>query len=148
MSQLENNVEAPTISSELKNALSKINSSQTSDTTSLKVENDHDTSELSGAKDIIEYEAQDGYSLSDNRFAVRKVKPDYLCKETGRIVVRVWVNREGVTTKAIAGIRGTTESAACLIKEAESAALKTTWTPYLNAPETQIGQITYNFYRN
>ena len=90
----------------------------------------------------------DGYVLSDNRFAVKKIKPDYLCRETGKVVVRVWVNREGFTVKAEAGIRGTTESASCLLKEAKSAALKTTWTPYHNAPEIQIGQITYNFYRN
>ena len=45
-------------------------------------------------------------------------------------------------------MRGTTESASCLLEEAKSAALKTTWTPYFNAPEVQIGQITYNFYQN
>ena len=62
--------------------------------------------------------------------------------------MRVWVNREGITIKAEAGVRGTTESASCLLEEAKSAALKTTWTPYFNAPEIQIGKITYNFYQN
>jgi hypothetical protein len=90
----------------------------------------------------------DDYQLSDNRLAIIKVKPNYICNETGTIIVRVWVNREGKTIKAEAGIRGTTDSSSCLTKEAESAALNTTWTPFLDAPETQIGQITYNFYQN
>jgi len=90
---------------------------------------------------------QDGYILSDNRQAVRKIKPNYSCEEFGKIVVRVWVNREGQTIKAEPGIRGTTESSSCLFKEAKYAALKTTWTPYFDAPEVQIGQITYNFYK-
>ena len=69
---------------------------------------------------------QDGYVLSDNRLAVNKIKPKYFCQESGRVIVRVWVNREGVTIKAEAGVRGTTESASCLLEEAKSAALKTT----------------------
>ena len=93
-------------------------------------------------------EKNDGYILSDNRFAVVKIKPQYNCDESGTIVVRVWVNREGETIKAEAGVRGTTESASCLLNEAKIAALSTTWTPYYDAPEIQIGQITYNFYRN
>ena len=52
-----------------------------------------------------------------------------------------------VTIKAEAGVRGTTESSPCLLKEAKNAAMKTTWTPYLNAPDIQIGQITYNFHK-
>ncbi|MDC0189290.1 hypothetical protein OAJ42_00205 [Flavobacteriales bacterium] len=148
ISEIESIVEEPTISSELENAFLKINQSQTFENNSIQMDHNTDISSLSGIEDVTEFEAQDGYSLSDNRFAVNKCKPKYLCKETGRVVVRVWVNREGVTIKAIAGIRGTTESASCLIEEAQVAALKTTWTPYLNAPETQIGQITYNFYNN
>ena len=77
-----------------------------------------------------------------------KVKPDYKCEESGKVIVRVWVNREGHTIKAEPGIRGTTESASCLLEEAKIAALKTTWTPYIDAPDIQIGQITYNFHRN
>jgi protein TonB len=92
-------------------------------------------------------DSQDGYTLSDNRFAVRKVKPEYSCEEFGKVIVRVWVNKEGFTIKAEAGIRGTTESSPCLLKEAKNAAMKTTWTPYFNAPEVQIGHITYNFHK-
>ena len=90
----------------------------------------------------------DGYILSNKRFAISKIKPNYICNKSGTVVVRVWVNRKGETIKAEAGVRGTTESASCLLNEAKTAALKTTWTPYFDAPEVQIGKITYNFYIN
>jgi hypothetical protein len=137
--------EAPVISSELEEVFSKLNSLP-SITTSISDTKDSLPSSFS--ESIIKDELQDGYVLSDNRLAVNKIKPKYSCQESGKVIVRVWVNREGITIKAEAGVRGTTESASCLLEEARSAALKTTWTPYFNAPEVQIGQITYNFYQN
>ena len=90
-----------------------------------------------------------GSYILNNRYAINKPKPKYNCKEMGIVVVLVTVNREGETIKAEAGIRGTTESAPCLIKEAEEAALNTTWRKVgPNAREFQVGQITYNFYQN
>ena len=133
------------ISSELEAALSKLNSIPASTPT---ISETKDSVQSSFSDDIIKDEAQDGYVLSDNRLAAKKIKPKYSCQESGKVIVRVWVNREGVTIKAEAGVRGTTESASCLLEEAKSAALRTTWTPYFNAPEVQIGQITYNFYQN
>ena len=131
------------ISLELEQALDKLNQPQSSQ--ELFNENMEDTIIV----DNLEInEKNDGYILSDNRFAVVKIKPQYNCDESGTIVVRVWVNRQGKTIKAEAGVRGTTESASCLLNEAKIAALSTTWTPYYDAPEIQIGQITYNFYRN
>ncbi len=133
------------ISSELENALSKINESVSTSNLEKIEENKNDLDIINTNNSPVD-DVQDGYQLSQNRLAVRKVKPNYSCQEFGKVVVRVWVNREGVTIKAEPGIRGTTESAPCLLKEAKSAALQTTWTPYFNAPEIQIGQITYNFY--
>ena len=134
------------ISLELENALSKLNEPNNSKKTE-EVLDDRNEIELTPTADNNINNNQDGYILSDNRLAVRKVKPDYSCEEFGKVVVRVWVNREGITIKAEPGIRGTTESASCLFTEAKHAALKTTWTPYFNAPEIQIGQITYNFHK-
>ena len=131
------------ISLELEEALNKLNQPQSSQ------ELFNDNMEDTIIVDNLElHENNDGYVLSDNRFAVMKIKPQYNCDESGTVVVRVWVNREGRTIKAEAGIRGTTDSASCLLREAKLAALQTTWTPYFDAPEIQIGQITYNFYRN
>ena len=137
--------ESPMISSELEEALSKLNTIPSSKPV---ISETKDSLMSSFSDNMIQDELQDGYVLSDNRLAVNKIKPKYSCQESGKVIVRVWVNREGITIKAEAGVRGTTESASCLLEEAKSAALKTTWTPYFNAPEVQIGQITYNFYQN
>lgn len=134
------------ISIELQNALSKISEMNFNDTLAVTDQNENDL-EVSMNSNTIIKDSQDGYTLSDNRFAVRKVKPEYSCEEFGKVIVRVWVNKEGFTIKAEAGIRGTTESSPCLLKEAKNAAMKTTWTPYFNAPEVQIGHITYNFHK-
>ena len=146
--KLEEVTEVSSISSELELAFQKINTLKSSRDSIEIFENNEEKQNGLDTNNRISNELEDGYVLSENRFAIQKIKPDYLCKETGRVVVRVWVNRDGLTIKAESGIRGTTESAACLLEEAKSAALKTTWTPYFNAPEIQIGQITYNFYRN
>ena len=37
----------------------------------------------------------DGYILSNKRFAISKIKPNYTCNKSGTVVVRVWVNRKG-----------------------------------------------------
>ena len=141
--QDDNIEEEDYISLELEEALNKLNQPQSSQ--ELFNDNMEDTIVI----DHLELNTtNDGYVLSDNRFAVVKIKPKYNCDESGTVVVRVWVNREGKTIKAEAGVRGTTESASCLLNEAKLAALQTTWTPYFDAPEIQIGQITYNFYRN
>ena len=135
-----------TISSELQNALSTLNQMNTSQSPDSLVSPNSLVLSTNTNNTIIG-ESKDGYALSENRFAVSKVKPNYKCEELGKVVVRVWVNREGRTIKAEPGIRGTTESASCLFEEAKHAALQTTWTPYFDAPEIQIGQITYNFYK-
>ena len=137
-------VEEPSISSELENLFSKLNTIETTDSFQLNI----DSAIYSDAEPMNKPSSDDGYILSDDRLAISKIKPKYLCEESGTVVVKIWVNREGITIRALPGVRGTTESSPCLLKEAESAALKTTWTPYFNAPELQIGHITYNFYQN
>ena len=86
----------------------------------------------------------DGYELG-NRTVVRKPKPKYSCSETGRVVIRVWVNGEGITYKAELDLKNTTETDACLVREAKSAALNTTWLADPNVGPVQIGSIIYNF---
>mgnify|MGYP001483747844 FL=1 len=144
-SDLEN--QSIKVSIELEDALSKLIASNQSQINKDSVDSFSDDTIVSSAEKTKLDNTQDGYVLSDNRLAVRKIKPNYSCEEFGKIVVRVWVNREGKTIKAEPGIRGTTESSSCLFKEAKYAALKTTWTPYFDAPEVQVGQITYNFYK-
>lgn len=79
------------------------------------------------------------------RGALTKPKPDYLCNEEGTVVVRVDVDRSGKVVSALAGIRGTTNNAPCLLEQAKIAALKTQWEAKTDAPAQQTGQIIYQF---
>jgi outer membrane biosynthesis protein TonB len=88
----------------------------------------------------------DSYKLG-NRNAVLKKKPIYDCPETGKVVVDIIVDRNGVVISAIPGGRGTTTTDNCLNARAKEAALKTSWEPNPTAPERQSGTITYDFSR-
>jgi TonB family protein len=88
--------------------------------------------------------AGDNYSLG-NRKALIKPKPNYDCKEQGKVVVEIFVDQQGNVVKVNSGIRGSTNTAPCLVSKAEEAARKTKWEPDINAPELQRGTITYNF---
>ena len=87
------------------------------------------------------------YRLS-GRNALQKIKPVYDCQESGRVVVQVRVDRNGNTTDAKLEFKGTTNSASCLVKRAGQAAMKTKWEAKPDAPDVQIGTITYQFELN
>jgi outer membrane biosynthesis protein TonB len=88
-----------------------------------------------------------GYSLG-NRKAISKPAPKYTCNESGKVVVEVSVDRNGKTIDAIAGIKGTTNTAKCLLDQARIAAMNTKWDASSDAPEKQVGKIVYNFNLN
>lgn len=88
-----------------------------------------------------------GYSLG-NRKAISKPAPKYTCNESGKVVVEVSVDRNGRTIDAIAGIKGTTNTAKCLLDQAKIAAMNTRWDASSDAPEKQVGKIVYNFNLN
>jgi hypothetical protein len=88
-----------------------------------------------------------GYSLG-NRKAISKPAPKYTCNEAGKVVVEVSVDRNGRTIDAIAGIKGTTNTARCLLDQARIAAMNTRWDASSDAPEKQVGKIVYNFNLN
>lgn len=88
-----------------------------------------------------------GYSLG-NRRAISKPVPKYTCNEVGKVVVEVAVDRNGNTISAIAGSKGTTNTAKCLLDQAKIAAMNTKWDASSNAPEKQVGKIVYNFNLN
>lgn len=72
-------------------------------------------------------------------------KPDYNIQQSGTVVVRIQVNRDGTVTSAIAGETGTTVTDRTLWKAAEEAAKKAKFNVSRNAPESQQGTITYVF---
>lgn len=80
-----------------------------------------------------------------NRTALNKPKPEYDCNEEGRVVVSISVDQSGRVFSAEPGIKGTTNSAQCLLNRAKEAALKTRFNADSKAPAKQIGAIIYNF---
>lgn len=89
-----------------------------------------------------------GFNMNYN-LAGRKVlstpKEQPNCQEEGRVVVRVQVDNNGNVIAALAGVKGTTNSAPCLLKPAKEAALRTQWNADLAAPSKQVGTIIYTF---
>ena len=71
------------------------------------------------------------------------VKPN--CEEEGTVVVSIEVDKNGKVIKFKAGAKGTDNTASCLLKAAEKAAMRTTWNADPNAPKIQRGTITYVF---
>ncbi|PCI31990.1 MAG: energy transducer TonB [Flavobacteriaceae bacterium] len=84
------------------------------------------------------------YNLG-NRQPLNRPKPDYLCEEEGLVIVRIEVNNTGEVIRAIAGVKGSTNTADCLLSQAKKAALQTKWQADSNAPQKQIGTIKYRF---
>lgn len=66
------------------------------------------------------------------------------CNESGRVVVKVWVNRQGNVTRA-EPTQGTTNNDNCLIQPALQTAKSFKWQPDSKAPKTQIGFVVINF---
>ena len=84
------------------------------------------------------------YNLAGRKvLSTPKEQPD--CQEEGRVVVRVQVDNNGNVVAALAGVKGTTNSAPCLLKPAKEAALQTQWNADLAAPSKQVGTIIYTF---
>ncbi|WP_298780584.1 energy transducer TonB [uncultured Polaribacter sp.] len=84
------------------------------------------------------------YNLAGRKALLKpKEQPD--CEEEGVVVVRIEVDKNGKVISAIAGVKGSTNTALCLLKPAKEAALNTTWNADLKAPTKQIGTIIYKF---
>lgn len=86
-----------------------------------------------------------GYSLT-GRKSMKLPEPNYSSGAEGKIVVKIWVNRDGKVIKADAkGQRGSTIADEGMIKRAEAAALQAVFSASEDAAETQTGTITYVF---
>ncbi|WP_428225372.1 energy transducer TonB [Flavobacterium sp.] len=83
-----------------------------------------------------------------NRKPLTKPKPSYNCDEQGLVAVEVTVDKNGNTISAIPGIKGTTNTASCLLQQAKIAAMNTRWQASTDAPEKQVGKIIYSFTLN
>jgi len=138
-------------SDELKNALSSLfqntNNTNTGTTEELGAQGTVE-GDVEGVEESLGGQGNDadGYELGDRK-AIRKPRPNYTCNEMGIVVIRVWVNSEGITYKAELDLKNTTDTSPCLVREAKAAALETSWLADPEAGPTQIGSITYNFHK-
>jgi outer membrane biosynthesis protein TonB len=85
-----------------------------------------------------------GYGLN-GRSLVNSGKVRQECNEEGRVVVRITVDRSGKVIKAEPGVKGTTNTAPCLLDPARKTALSHRWNTDSNAPTQQIGFVVVNF---
>ena len=69
----------------------------------------------------------------------------HTCNEEGKVVVEVTVDQTGKTIRATPGIKGTTNTARCLLDQAKIAALNTKLSPDDNGTAKQVGKIISNF---
>lgn len=72
-------------------------------------------------------------------------KPAYASQESGKVVVKIWVDQYGKVQKAVPGADGTTVTDKALWTAARKAALETGFNMSANAPALQEGTITYIF---
>jgi colicin import membrane protein len=87
------------------------------------------------------------YRLGDRRMQSLP-KPSYDNQTEGVVVVEISVDRKGIVTKAVAGVKGSTTLDEYLLKQAHDAAMKARFDSNDNAPLLQKGTITYNFKLN
>lgn len=85
-----------------------------------------------------------GYSVG-NRKALKLPTPEYPGQKNGKVVVKVWVNQEGRVIKAQAGEKGSTLYDKTFLAAAENAAMQAHFDVASDAPEMQVGTITYIF---
>ncbi|WP_420320271.1 energy transducer TonB [Flagellimonas sp.] len=85
-----------------------------------------------------------GYGLN-GRSLVSKGKVQQECNEDGRVVVRIVVDRNGRVIQATPGVKGTTNTAPCLLEPARKTAFLHKWNLDSKAPSQQIGFVVVNF---
>jgi hypothetical protein len=71
--------------------------------------------------------------------------PIYKCEGSGKVVLSIEVDQNGVVQKAQIVERESTASDPCLIETAINTALQSRFNPDANSPRIQIGSLTYQF---
>lgn len=87
----------------------------------------------------------DGNYRLGGRKALNKERNIPECNETGTVVVKIVVDQSGKVVQALPGIKGTTNTAPCLMGPAKKAALATKFNSDSGAPSKQTGSIVYTF---
>lgn len=85
-----------------------------------------------------------GYGLN-GRSLVNKGKVPQECNESGRVVVKIIVDKNGKVVSATPGVKGTTNNNPCLLEPAKKTAFMHRWNLDSNAPSQQVGFVVVNF---
>ena len=85
-----------------------------------------------------------GYGLN-GRSLVNQGKVPQECNESGRVVVKIEVDKNGKVISAEPGVRGTTNNNPCLLEPARKTAFLHRWNLDANAPNKQVGFVVVNF---
>ena len=85
-----------------------------------------------------------GYGLS-GRSLRNRGQVEQECNQAGRVVVKITVDQSGKVIAAVPGVKGTTNSTACLLEPAKATALLHQWNPDPKAPARQVGFVVVNF---
>ena len=88
-----------------------------------------------------------GFSLA-GRSARALPSPNTNTNKEGKVVVKIWVDRNGNVTQTSAPEKGSTLTDQAIVNQAKSAAMKAKFSPKEDAPEVQTGTITYVFRNN
>lgn len=85
-----------------------------------------------------------GYGLNGRgKASFKRLKQD--CNESGMVIVKIVVNQSGNVVEATPGVRGTTNTAQCLLEPAKKIAMSHKWPSDSKAPTRQIGFVSVNF---
>jgi outer membrane biosynthesis protein TonB len=85
-----------------------------------------------------------GYGLNGRGVPSKQIyKQD--CNESGLVVVKIEVDRNGNVISAVPGAKGTTNTHPCLLEPAKKIALSHKWKSDSKAPARQIGFVSVNF---
>ncbi len=94
------------------------------------------------------YGNKEGASLEGRNLVGNLPKPKYDTQESGKVVVKIWVNTKGDVIKSEAQLKGTTVQNAQLLKMSEEAAMRAKFNNIETNTNIQIGYITYIFKLN
>ncbi|AUS05557.1 energy transducer TonB [Pseudotamlana carrageenivorans] len=85
-----------------------------------------------------------GYGLNGRgKASFTRMKQD--CNESGLVIVKIEVNQAGNVVLATPGVKGTTNTAPCLLEPAKKIALSHKWPADPKAPVRQVGFVSVNF---
>ena len=66
-------------------------------------------------------------------------------QKTGKIAVRISINKEGIVINAVPGVKGTTLNDRELWQKCKEAVMGARLNQSANAPDVQVGVVVFNF---